>query len=119
EFFLSINDQDRWKQTDTDAQHLLVERIVKESDRLGAGEIRKVTSGFAVNNAEIEAISSLLSGLSIPALLTSVGYLLKHLSPLLVEYMRNKSSKEITIDAHGKRITIKGGSNFSKELDEV
>ncbi len=119
EFFLSIHDQDRWKRTDTESQHQLVERLINEASKIEAGEIRKVRSGFVANNAGADIANALLSGLSIPALLTSAGYLIKQLSPLLIEYMRSRAAKEITVDVHGKRITIKGGGDFEDELNKV
>jgi hypothetical protein len=119
EFFLAINDQDRWKRTDTESQHHLVERLINESSKIEAGEVIEVRSGFVANNSGADIANTLLSGLSIPALLTSTGYLLKHLSPLLIEYMRSRSAKEITVDIHGKRITVKGGGDFEDELNKV
>ncbi|ACV26792.1 hypothetical protein [Kangiella koreensis] len=119
DFLLSINDQNRWKKTDTESQQRLVERLISEVSKIEAGEVKKVRSGFVPNNAGADFANALLSGLSIPALLTSAGYLLKHLSPLLIEYMRSRSAKEITVDIHGKRITIKGGGDFEDELNKV
>lgn len=119
EFYLAIHNQNRWKPTDEDGQHLLVKAMIDKCNDLSVGEINKVTSGFMVNNSEAEIVNSLLTGLSIPALVTSVGYLLKHLSPLLLQYMKNQSAKEITVDVHGTRITVKGGSNFEKELEAI
>ncbi|WP_439504214.1 hypothetical protein [Methylophaga sp.] len=119
DFLLSIHDQNRWKKTDAESQHHLVERLIIEASKIEAGEVKKVRSGFVANNAGADLANTLLSGLSIPALLTSAGYLLKHLSPLLIEYMRSRSAKEITVDIHGKRITIKGGGDFEDDLNKV
>ena len=118
DFYLSINDQDRWKTTDSERQHAIIESLIEECNKCGAGKINKVSSGF-VTNTEADVANLLISGLSIPVVLTSIGYLFKHLSPLLVEYMRSQSSKEITVDIHGKKITIKGGVNFETDLKKV
>ncbi|QUX92253.1 hypothetical protein CYL31_12955 [Marinomonas sp. A3A] len=119
EFYLSVHNQNRWKLTDEEGQHLLVKAMIDKCNDLSVGKINKVTSGFMTNNSEAEIVNSLLTGLSIPALVTSVGYLLKHLSPLLIQYMKNQSAKEITVDIHGIRITVKGGYNFEKELEAI
>ena len=119
EFYLSVHNLNRWKPTDEEGQHLLVRAMVDKCNDLSVGKINKVTSGFMVNNSEAEIVNSVLTGLSIPVLLTSVGYLLKHLSPLLIQYMKNHAAKEITVDIHGTRITVKGGSNFEKELEAI
>jgi hypothetical protein len=33
--------------------------------------------------------------------------------------MKNQSAKEITVDIHGIKITVKGGYNFEKELEAI
>lgn len=119
EFYLSVQNQNRWKPTDEEGQHLLVNAMIDKCNDLSVGKINKVTSSFMANSSEAEIVNSLLMGLSIPTLVTSVGYLLKHLSPLLIQYMKNQSAKEITVDIHGTRITVKGGSNFEKELKVI
>ncbi|MEP3348777.1 MAG: hypothetical protein ABJN96_02360 [Marinomonas sp.] len=119
DFYISITDKDRWNPTDKEGQDLLVKALVNKCNDISAGDINKVCSGLIANNSEADIVNSLPSGFSIPVLLTSIGYLLKHLSPLLIQYMKNKASKEITVDIHGKRITIKGGPNFEKELSAI
>lgn len=119
EFYLSVHDQNRWKPTDAEAQHLLVEAMIDKCNDLSVGRVNKVTSGFMANNAETEMVNSLLTGFSLPALVTSAGYLLKQLSPLLIQYMKNQSAKEITVSIHGTTITVKGGSNFEEELKAI
>ena len=99
-------------------QAAVVNLLLSKCEELGEKPV-KLTSGFVANSEGSELAHALLSGLSIPTLLASGGYLLKHLSPIIIEFMKSRAQKEIAIDYKGTRITVKGGGNFENELDTV
>ena len=97
----------------------LMRTLLESSNELGAGESYLIESVPYLNNSESEVVNAVVSGLSIPAIIISAGQLLKHLSPLLVEYMKGKSLREITVESSGKKVTVKGGHNFESDLQKV
>lgn len=117
-FSIFLNDSNRWQPTDTPEQSKVVNLLMLKCEELGE-KPSKVLSGLATNSAGAEFTNTLLSGLSIPTVIASGGYLLKHLSPIIIEFMKSRLQKEITVDYKGIRITVKGGGNFENELDKV
>jgi hypothetical protein len=118
-FAISIGDTNRRKPTDSENQHKTVLTMMEACKNLGESKPNQITSGLTVNASEADIANSIICGFSYPALLCSAGYILKYLSPVLVEYMKSRSQKEITVDFSGKRITVKGGGDFEKNLTDI
>ena len=119
EFYLSIRDTDARKPTDAKEQAEFVNQLINECVKLGENQPGRIFSGSFRDSAESQVSNVILAGLSIPAVITSVGYLLKYLSPIIVEFMRLRSNKEISINHNNTKITIKGSGNFEHDLDKV
>ena len=118
-FSISLHDVDRWKPTDEDRQAEVVKQLIHECESHGERKPNLMTSGFRANNSSAQIASDLISGFSIPAVITSAGFLLKHLAPLVIEYLKTRPQKEVTVDYKGHRVTIRGGCDVAKELQDL
>lgn len=58
-----------------------------------------------------------LSYLEIPVLISSVALLISTLSPIIVQYLKNKSSKEVTIATDGVKVVLKGGASEREVME--
>ena len=118
-FAVSLHDVDRWKPTDEERQAEVVKQLMQECESQGEQKPNLMTSGFRANSSSAQIASDLISGFSIPAVITSAGFLLKHLAPLISEYLKTRPQKEVTVDYKGHRVTVRGGGDVAKELQDL
>lgn len=118
-FAVSLHDVDPWNPTDDGRQEEVVKQLMGECEALGEAKPNIMTSGFRADSSTVQVANELISGFSIPAVITSAGYVLKHLSPWIVEYLKTRPQKEVTIDYKGHQVTVKGGGDVAKELQTL
>ncbi|AXS84272.1 hypothetical protein [Marinobacter sp. Arc7-DN-1] len=118
-FAVSLHDVDPWRPTDEERQEEVVKRLMDECEVLGEAKPSIMTFGFRTNSSTAQIANDLVSGLSLPALISSAGYVLKHLAPLIIEYLKTRPQKEVTIDYKGHRVTVRGGGDVAKELQNL
>lgn len=118
-FSVSLHDVDRWKPTDEERQAEVVKQLMHECESQGEQKPNLITSGFRANSSSAHIASDLISGFSIPAVITSAGFLLKHLAPLIIEYLKTRPQKEVTVDYKGYRVTVRGGGDVAKAIQDL
>jgi len=118
-FELYLNDIDRFKPTDLESQDQTLKKLMGKCELLGETEANIMVSGFRADNSTVQVANDLITGFSIPAVITSTGFVLKQISPLIIEYLKTRPQKEISIEHKGQKISVKGGGSVGKELHEL
>ena len=120
DLYIYISDTDSSTAFDDKVEQTeLFEKIQDVSDENNEVKPTPTTHMFVLDGAETEITNAVISGLSWPALITSAGFFLKQLSPLLIEFMRSRVQKEMTFEIKGVKVTLNGGGDFEKELKKV
>jgi hypothetical protein len=119
DLYISLNDSLPFVVTDKDEQEAMIQKLKIASSEINENAPNQIIRAFTRDSVDAGITNAVLSGLSWPAVITSVGYLLKHLSPIIIEFMKVRAQKEISIEVKGVKMTVKGGGNFEDDLNKL
>ena len=94
----------------------------QEAQVVASGKVKVIKTAYIQESAWPEVAKATLEALSdleVPVLISSVAFLISKLSPIIVQYLKNRSSKEVTIEIDGIKVVLKAGASESEVMEAL